>query len=79
MRDALRHWNITSTALTAVGWTGGGAHALVIRGYYQDTSVSMQDVYWIDPADASYHEDTYAWFVGNYYWNWLNTVSNIYV
>jgi hypothetical protein len=56
-----------------------GSHAVVIRGYYQDTNASTQNVYYIDPTDASYHIMAYSSFVSNSTFKWNNTVHAIYV
>lgn len=62
-----------------IRWASGGGHAYVIRGYYEDTSASKQDVYYIDPWDASYNLMAYSSFVSNNSFSWVNSVHAIYV
>lgn len=63
----------------AIGYYSGGAHAFLIRGYYQDTSYSTQNVYYIDPDDGSYNTMAYSTFLNNSSWYWGNTLSSVYV
>ncbi|MFK4345004.1 MULTISPECIES: papain-like cysteine protease family protein [unclassified Paenibacillus] len=63
----------------AIAWTSGGGHALLIKGYYQDTSRSIQNVYYINPGDGSATVRDYNEFVSNSSWDWRNTLSAVYV
>jgi hypothetical protein len=65
--------------ISVISWSSGGGHALLIRGYYQDTGNSTQNVYYIDPADGSYNSRSYSSFSSNSSWTWGNTLSAIYV
>ncbi|HWP98739.1 MAG TPA: C39 family peptidase [Syntrophomonadaceae bacterium] len=64
-------WNLSS----------GDSHAVVIRGFYENTDVSpkVQQVYYADPGDGNYHITDYNWFAGNSSYIWVNTLYNIYV
>lgn len=63
----------------AIGYHGGGGHALLIRGYYQDTSNSTQTVYYIDPFNGSYNTMSYSSFSYNSNWYWGNTLTAVYI
>ncbi|PWK13128.1 papain-like cysteine protease family protein [Tumebacillus permanentifrigoris] len=65
--------------IAAIRWSWGDGHALVIRGYYEDTSISKQDIYYIDPSNASFNIMTYSNFVSNSSFTWTNSVYAIYV
>jgi hypothetical protein len=56
-------------------WTGGGGHALTMRGYYDGTT---DYVYYIDPGDASYNYKTYSWVVSGDNHTWSTTIYNIH-
>jgi hypothetical protein len=51
---------------TAIYWTSGGGHAMVIKGY--DTSTSF--VIYNDPWDGRGHGCTYSYYVSNSNWRW---------
>lgn len=53
-------------------------HALLVRGYYFNTANSQQNLYYIDPADASSNVMSYSSFNNNSSWYWINTLDNIY-
>lgn len=53
-------------------------HALLIRGYYFNTTYSQQNLYYIDPEDASSNVMSYSSFNNNSSWYWVNTLENIY-
>lgn len=63
----------------AIAWTDGNGHALLIKGYYQDTNKSVRNVYYIDPADGTGYIKNYNEFVSNSAWDWRNTLSTVYV
>ncbi|MBL0385277.1 C39 family peptidase [Tumebacillus sp. ITR2] len=65
--------------VASISYTDGTGHALVIRGYYEDTSLSKQDVYFIDPANATYNILPYGDFLSNSKFRWVNSVYAIYV
>jgi len=52
------------------GWTSGGGHFLVGRGY--DTP--SNSLYYVNPADG-YHIATYDWIVDNSSSDWTHTLS----
>jgi len=56
-------------------WTGGGGHALTMRGYYDGTT---DYVYYIDPGDASYNYNAYSWVVSGGNHTWSTTTYNIH-
>lgn len=60
-------------------WTSGGGHYLLIRGYYEWTEQNKQDVYYIDPYDASYNYMNYDTFKSNSTFNWKDGLYNIHV
>lgn len=53
----------------------GSGHMYVIRGYYEDTSDSTQDLYLIDPADGGYYFAHYS----NFSPYWTASIYNTYV
>jgi hypothetical protein len=65
---------------TVILWkSGSGGHAHAIRGYYEDTSNSTQNLYYIDPGDASYNIMSYSNYLNNSSFYWVNTLHAIYV
>jgi ABC-type dipeptide/oligopeptide/nickel transport system permease component len=64
---------------TVIAWSSGGGHAHVIRGYYEDTSNSTQNLYYIDPLDASYNIMSYSNYLSNSSFHWVNTLHAIFV
>jgi len=55
------------------GWTGGGGHFLVIRGY----RISNTNVHYVDPWDGAYHTSTYTWFDNDGNHDWTHTLMNV--
>ncbi|WP_273545634.1 papain-like cysteine protease family protein [Paenibacillus caui] len=67
---------------TVILWEdGSGGHAYAIRGYYEDTSRSKQDIYYIDPwpDNADYNVMSYSNFVSNNSFHWVDSLFNVYV
>lgn len=64
---------------TVITWKSGGGHAHTIRGFYEDTSNSTQNLYYIDPLDASYNIMSYSNYLNNSSFRWVNTLHAIYV
>ncbi|MGG0823783.1 papain-like cysteine protease family protein [Paenibacillus turicensis] len=67
-----------SNVLAFTSRTGSSiGHAFVIKGYYYNTSNNTQNLYYVDPADASSNISSYSTFKSNSTQKWVNTVSNI--
>ena len=64
-------WCKTTAGITV----SGSGHMYVIRGYYEDTSDSTQDLYLIDPADGGYYFAHYS----NFSPYWTASIYNAYV
>ncbi|MFD2412067.1 papain-like cysteine protease family protein [Paenibacillus rhizoplanae] len=61
----------TSKAGSTIG------HAFLIKGYYYNTDNNIQNLYYIDPADASSNVQSFSTFKSNSIYTWVNTVNNI--
>ncbi|MEJ8302293.1 papain-like cysteine protease family protein [Saccharibacillus sacchari] len=72
--------NSNSNMIAAIAWTNGNAigHALLIRGYNEDTVSGAKNITYIDPADGSYNMMADSSFRSNNSWTWVNTLSAIY-
>jgi hypothetical protein len=68
--------NSSRPFMAAIGWAGGGGHAMVMRGYdWLQGSNGYQWVYLMDPASGSYVSYEYAYFVNNSSWKWAETLT----
>jgi hypothetical protein len=72
--------NGNSNVLAFMSKTGATlGHAFLIKGYYYNTDTSTQNLYYIDPADASSNIQSFSTFKSNSIYTWVNTVNNIKV
>ncbi|MCE3200676.1 papain-like cysteine protease family protein [Paenibacillus sonchi] len=67
--------------ISGIIWKSGGGHMYTIRGYYEDTNSSKQDLYYIDPwpGNSNYNIMSYSNFLNNSSFFWNESVYNIYV
>ncbi|MNF02675.1 hypothetical protein D3C80_2018620 [compost metagenome] len=62
--------------MTKAGSTLG--YAFLVKGYYYNTDNSIQNMYYIDPKDASSSNvQSFSTFKSNSLYTWTNTVNNI--
>lgn len=61
--------------------SSGTGHALLIRGFYQNTDSSMEQIYYMDPSPNAdtYQYMTYSAFNDNSQFYWNNSLYYIYV
>lgn len=70
--------NSNKNLVAMIAWNSGGiGHALLIRGYNENTVTKEHNVSYIDPANASYNMMAYNAFVRNNSWYWTNSLTSI--
>ncbi|WP_223070180.1 C39 family peptidase [Paenibacillus caui] len=71
--------NDNEPVVARIGWSSGGGHMHVIRGYYEDTSIGKQDVYYIDSLtdEPTYNIMSYSSFVSNSQFTWTHSLEYI--
>ena len=66
-------------AIVRIGWTSGGGHQLVLRGYQSYTMpispYIVQNIYINDPWDGQLHIYDYSYFKSNDDFEWTHTVT----
>lgn len=62
-----------SNVITTIKQSNGNGHALLIKGYYSD----VQNLYYVDPADASSNVMAYSTYKSNSNWNWIDSLTSI--
>lgn len=76
--DIKANINNNRNMIAAISWNSGGiGHALLIRGYNENTVSGEKNITYIDPADATYNMMAYNSFVHNNSWYWTNTLTGI--
>lgn len=76
--NIMNNINNNSNVLAFMSKPGSAyGHAFLIKGYYYNTDNSIQNLYYIDPENASSNVQSYSTFKSNSIYTWVNTVNNI--
>lgn len=66
--------NSGSNPIALIQYNNLNGHTLLVKGYY--STDSLQNLYYIDPADASSNVMGYSTFKANSSWTWIETLAS---